>query len=237
MTAKEVEAALQAHADAKDAVFLQRYFKTGEGEYGAGDTFIGIRVPAIRAVCKKFKNLSLIEIEELLGSHVHEYRVAAVILLANQFAGASNDTQKDIFDTYVKNVYSGRINNWDIVDISAEFIMGEYLKDKPRDILFELAKSDSIWQRRVAILSAFQFVKAGDATTTLALAEVLFHDSHDLIQKAVGWMLREVGKRCDETLLITFLEKHAKEMPRTMLRYAIERLSPTQKTHFMQYSK
>ena len=233
MTAKEIEIALQTHADAKDAVFLQRYFKTGEGQYGAGDTFIGIRVPAIRAVCKKFKALPLAEAEKLLASPIHEYRVAAVIMLANQFAGAPDDVRKAIFDLYLKNVYNGRINNWDIVDISAEFIIGEYLHDKPRDVLFELAKSDSIWQRRVAMLSAFQFVKAGDASTTLALAEVLLHDQHDLIQKAVGWMLREVGKRCDESLLLAFLEKHAKTMPRTMLRYAVERLTPEQKAYFM----
>lgn len=233
MTAKEVEKALQVHADAEDAIFLQRYFKTGEGEYGAGDTFIGIRVPAIRAICKKFKDLPLPEIEKLLASHVHEHRVAAVILLANQFASGPVDTQKQIFDVYIKNVYEGRINNWDIVDISAEFIIGEYLRDKPRDLLFEMAKSDNIWQRRVAILSAFQFVKSGDASTTLALAEILLHDPHDLIQKAVGWMLREVGKRCDESLLLLFLEKNAKIMPRTMLRYAVERLSSEQKARFM----
>ncbi len=233
MTAKEVEKALQVHADAEDAIFLQRYFKTGEGEYGAGDTFIGIRVPAIRAICKKFKDLPLPEIEKLLASHVHEHRVAAVIFLANQFASGPVDTQKQIFDVYIKNVYEGRINNWDIVDISAEFIIGEYLRDKPRDLLFEMAKSDNIWQRRVAILSAFQFVKSGDASTTLALAEILLHDPHDLIQKAVGWMLREVGKRCDESLLLLFLEKNAKIMPRTMLRYAVERLSSEQKARFM----
>jgi len=233
MTAREVIGALKAHADAKDAVFLQRFFKTAEGQYGAGDVFIGVRVPAIRAVCKRFKNLPLGEVEKLLASDIHECRVAAVIVLVGQFAGAP----KEIYDMYLKNVYAGRINNWDIVDISAEFIVGEYLKDKPRDVLFELAKSTNIWQRRVAMLSAFQFVKSGDASTTLALAEILLHDSHDLIQKAVGWMLREVGKRCDEVLLTTFLEKHAKEMPRTMLRYAIERLSPTQKAHFMRRSE
>jgi len=233
VTAKEVEIALRMHANAKDAVFLQRYFKTGEGQYGAGDTFIGIRVPAIRAVCKKFKALPLVEIEKLLASPIHEYRVAAVVILASQFANAPDEVRKAIFDLYLKNVYNGRINNWDIVDISAEFIIGEYLRNRPRDVLFELAKSDSIWQRRVAVLSAFQFVKAGDASTTLALAEMLLHDQHDLIQKAVGWMLREVGKRCDESLLLTFLEKHAKTMPRTMLRYAVERLTPEQKAHFM----
>lgn len=233
MSAQEVISALQAHANAKDAVFLQRFFKTAEGQYGADDVFIGVRVPATRAVCKRFKDLPLGEIEKLLASDIHECRVAAVIMLVSQFARAP----KEIYDIYLKNVYAGRINNWDIVDISAEFIIGEYLKDKPRDILFELAKSKSVWQRRVAMLSAFQFVKSGDASTTLALAEILLHDSHDLIQKAVGWMLREIGKRCDEALLVGFLEMHFTEMPRTMLRYAIERLSSEQKAHFMQRSK
>ena len=166
-------------------------------------------------------------------SKVHEHRLAAVILLANAYRMVSGNRQEEIYDTYLQAVYDGHVNNWDIVDSSAEFIVGEYLYDKPRDLLFSLARSDSVWQRRVAMLSTFGFIKRGDASTTLRLAEVLLHDPHDLIQKAVGWMLREAGKRCDEELLTGFLETHAAVMPRTMLRYAIERLRPEQKASFM----
>ncbi len=233
MTAEDVKDALQEHASPEDAVFLQRFFKTGDGQYGAGDTFIGVRVPQTRAVCKKFAALPLAEVEKLLASEVHEHRLAAVILLADAYKKADEPTRKEIYDFYLAAVYEGRVNNWDLVDASAEFIIGEYLYDKPRDLLFRLAKSESVWQRRVAMLSSFGFIKKGDATTALELAEVLLHDPHDLIQKAVGWMLREAGKRCDEKLLTDFLETHAAVMPRTTLRYAIERLSPAQKADFM----
>jgi 3-methyladenine DNA glycosylase AlkD len=237
MTAEGVKAALQEYASPEDAVFLQRFFKTGEGQYGAGDTFIGVRVPDTRAVCKKFATLPLLEVKKLLESEVHEHRLAAVTLLANAYKKADEAQREEIYGAYLQAVYDGRVNNWDIVDSSAEFIVGEYLYNKPRDLLFRLAKSDDIWQRRVAVLSTFGFIKKGDASTTLQLAEILLHDPHDLIQKAVGWMLREAGKRCDETLLTVFLERHAAVMPRTMLRYAIERLSTAQKADFMARKK
>ncbi|HSX28118.1 MAG TPA: DNA alkylation repair protein [Candidatus Saccharimonadales bacterium] len=233
MTAAEVTKALRAHASAEDAVFLQRFFKTGEGEYGAGDVFIGVRVPATRAVCKQFKELPLTEIQKLLDSNVHEYRLAALILLGNKYAKADPATQKQIYTLYLQNVAAGRVNNWDLVDSSAELIVGPYLEDRPREPLARLAKSDNLWQKRVAMVSTFYYLKHGDPVTTIEIAEILLHDPNDLIQKAVGWMLREMGKKVDEEVLIDFLEKHAATMPRTMLRYAIERLSPTQKAHFM----
>ena len=233
MNAEGLMEALKAYADPDDAVFLQRFFKTAEGQYGAGDRFIGVRVPQIRRVCRQFRDLPLSEIEKLLASDIHECRLAGVVLLADQYAVSDTVKKRAIYDVYVKNVYEGRINNWDIVDASAEFIIGEYLWDKPRDLLFSLAKSENIWQRRVAVLSSFAYIKRGDSSTTLELAALLLHDPHDLIQKAVGWMLREVAMRCDEKVLTTFLEKHYTAMPRTMLRYAIERLLPEQKLYFM----
>jgi 3-methyladenine DNA glycosylase AlkD len=233
MKASDVIEALKAKGNSADAVFLQRFFKTAEGQYGAGDVFIGVRVPQTRSVCRTFKDLSLAEIQKLLDSDIHECRLAAVLLLVGQFGRANDMGKREIYDMYLRNVHAGRINNWDIVDASAEFIVGEYLKDKPRDILFELAQSKSVWERRVAVLATFQFIKRGDADTTLQIAELLLHDTHDLIQKAVGWMLREVGKRIDVEILTGFLDKHATEMPRTMLRYAIERLSPTIKQAYM----
>lgn len=153
--------------------------------------------------------------------------------MSSQYAKADESRRQEIFDTYMRAVYDGRVNNWDIVDSSAEFIVGEHLRDRPRDLLEKLARSDSLWERRVAMISTFQFLKNGDPTTTLVVAELLLHDKQDLIQKAVGWMLREMGKRVDRAILLEFLDKHAHEMPRTMLRYSIEHLPPAQRAHYM----
>ncbi|OGL31300.1 DNA alkylation repair protein [Candidatus Saccharibacteria bacterium RIFCSPHIGHO2_12_FULL_41_12] len=229
MTAEDFELAIQKYASDSDASFLQRFFKTGEGEYGEGDVFIGARVPDTRKVCKVFKDLSLGEIQKLLDSPIHEHRLAAVILLVNQF----NKNKQKIFDLYLNNVYRNRVNNWDIVDSSAHQIVGGYLIDKPRDLLFDLASSDNLWQRRVAVLATFHFIKNGHAVTSIELAEKLLKDNHDLIHKAVGWMLREVGGRVDEAILIDFLDKHAHEMPRTMLRYSIEKLPEQTRQHYL----
>lgn len=233
MTAEDIKTALAAYARTDDTALLGRFFKTGEGQYGAGDVFIGVRVPDTRKVCKQYVQLPLAEVEKLLRSLVHEHRLAAVILMAYQFKKANSERQKEICDAYLKAVYDGYVNNWDIVDSSAEFIVGEYLWGRPRGLLFELAASDDLWQRRVAVLSSFAFIKKGDGSTTLKLAGLLLRDKEDLIQKAVGWMLRETGKRVDEVLLIKFLDTHAAEMPRTMLRYAIERLAPADRKKYM----
>jgi 3-methyladenine DNA glycosylase AlkD len=237
MTAEDLKAALNTYAKTDDAVTLGRFFKTGEGQYSAGDIFIGVRVPDTRKVCKDFAVLPLGEITKLLASPIHEHRLAAVILLGNQFKKANAKQQEEIYDVYLAAVYAGQINNWDIVDTSAEFIVGEYLVEKPRGLLFELAASPNLWQRRVAVLSSFAFIKKGDASTTLKLAGLLLHDEQDLIQKAVGWMLREIGKRCDQLQLLKFLDTYAAEMPRTMLRYSIEHLTPAQKKMYMGAAK
>jgi 3-methyladenine DNA glycosylase AlkD len=233
MTAEDVKRGLMAYAKTDDSVFLQRFFKTNEGQYGAGDVFIGVRVPQTRAVCRQYKGLPLGEVQKLLNSEVHECRLAALILLSNQYAEASDEQKQAIYALYLKNVYAGRVNNWDLVDVSVEHVIGVHLMKRSREVLFTLASSNNVWQRRVAMVSTFHFLKQGDPSTTLEIAEVLLYDSHDLIQKAVGWMLREMGKRVDEQLLVDFLQKHYKKMPRTMLRYAIERLSGEQRLHFM----
>lgn len=233
MNAADVMAALEAYAHPQDAAFLGRFFKTGAGQYGEGDTFIGVRVPDTRTACKTFKDLPLPEVRALLESPVHEHRLAGVIILAERAKKADEPTRKEIYEFYLQAARDGLVNNWDIVDSSAEYAIGGYLYGKPRDVLFALAKSDDIWQRRVAMLSTFAFIKKGDASTTLQLAELLLGDTHDLMHKAVGWMLREVGKRCDEALLTGFLDAHAAVMPRTMLRYAIERLPAEQKRYYM----
>ncbi|GAB2720845.1 DNA alkylation repair protein [Nocardia thraciensis] len=238
MTAAAVRAALAEVADADDAVQLQRFFKTGPGEYGEGDVFIGVRVPRTRAVVKRFAALPLSEVDALLDSAVHEHRLAGLVVLNAAMARAmkprTNDVaaQEKIVDLYLAAVRRGRVNNWDLVDVSAENVLGPWLLDRPRDLLFQLAQQDSLWERRVALLSTFAFIKAGDASTTLDLCERLLTDRRDLIQKAVGWMLREVGKRIDRAHLTTFLDHHAPEMGRTALSYATEHLKPEARQHY-----
>jgi len=233
MTADDVKKALQIHASARDAAFLQRFFKTGPGQYGEGDVFIGVRVPPIRIICRQFQALALDEVQVLLDSEVHEHRMAALLILTLQYAKADQTTKQAIYDLYLQNVYAGRVNNWDLVDVTCHAVIGEHLIDRSREVLFELAGNDNLWQRRVAVISCFAFIARDDASTSLKLAEVLLHDTEDLIQKAVGWSLREVGKRVDRQLLLDFLDVHAHEMPRTMLRYSLEHLSPEQKQHYM----
>lgn len=231
-TAQEVMDALSSHASDSDAVFLQRFFKTSKGQYGDGDVFIGVRVPATRMVCRAFYDLSLQETQKLFDSPVHEHRLSAAILLVEKYKKFPELRDK-IYDLYLENVYKGRVNNWDIVDLSAEKIIGPQLINKPQDLLFALATSDDLWQRRVAVLTTFHYIKNAQADTTIELAKLLLHDQHDLIHKAVGWMLREVGKRVDEAILIDFLDQHAHEMPRTMLRYAIERLPDATRKYYL----
>jgi 3-methyladenine DNA glycosylase AlkD len=231
--AEDVREALAEAADSGDAVFLQRFFKTGPGEYGEGDVFIGVRVPATRAVVRRFRGLppaglDYDEIDALLDSPVHEHRLAGALLLVARY-GKDPDA---VFGRYLAAVRRGRLNNWDLVDASAEYIVGEHLQDRDRSLLDELAASGSLWERRVAMLATFAFIKAGDPSTTLALAERLLSDPEDLIHKSTGWMLREVGKRVSREALTGFLDAHAAAMPRTMLSYATEHLSPDERARY-----
>jgi len=202
------------------AEILQRFFKTGPGEYGEGDIFLGIMVPEQRRIAKKYTDLRLIDLQGLLRSKIHEERMITLFILVNQFQEVKGIARKRIYDFYFKNRKG--VNNWDLVDLSADKIMGEYLMDKPRGVLHKLARSSSLWDRRIAILSTFAFIKKDKFEDTLEISEILLEDKEDLIQKAVGWMLREVGKRNLKTEE-NFLKKNYKNMPRTMLRYAIER--------------
>ena len=194
---------------------------------------MGVRVPIIRQVCRQYEAVSLGEVKKLLSSPLHECRLAAVIMLAEKYKKADMPRREAVYNLYLQALDQGYVNNWDIVDSSAEFIVGEHAWSGSHEILFELAKSGDVWHRRVAVLASFQFIKKGDPKMTLQLAKALLNDKHDLIQKAVGWMLREVGKRIDRGLLLEFLDAHAKSMPRTMLRYAIEHLPPEQRVHYM----
>lgn len=233
MTAKDVKEELHKFANGEDALFLQGFFKTGEGQYGDGDIFIGVRMGPVRSTAKQFNTLPLSEIQKLLDSEVHEHRMTGLIILTLQYPKADEAGQQKIYHFYLANVYEGRVNNWDLIDVTCTRVIGEHLISRPRDILFELARSDDLWQRRVSIISSAAFINQGDPGTTLELAEILLSDEHDLIQKAVGWMLREVGKRCDRAILLDFLDKHSHEMPRTMLRYSIEHLPPEQRAHYL----
>jgi len=217
---QDIETDLQNLADQETAKHSQHFFKTGKGEYGEGDQFLGICVPVIRKLAKKFSHLSLSDIQALLKSKFHEQRLLAIIMLINRFKKADAKDQKDIFLLYIKNIKY--INNWDLVDVSAPQIVGAYLSDKNKSLLYDLVVSDSLWERRIAIISTFYFIRNNDFTDSLKLSENLLNDTHDLIHKAVGWMLREIGKK-DRLAEEAFLDQFATIMPRTMLRYALEK--------------
>jgi 3-methyladenine DNA glycosylase AlkD len=220
-------------ANEEKAACSSLFFKTGPGQYGEGDLFLGIPVPNQRTIVKKYwKNLSLSDVQDLLDSKYHEHRLSSLFVLIEMFTKSDESKRKEIFEFYLKN--ATKVNNWDLVDSSAPYIVGEYLLDKTneRDVLYDLVKSSNLWERRISIVATWQFIRNGQLTDTLKISELLLPDTHDLIHKAVGWMLREVGKR-DEGLLVEFVEKHGKRMPRTALRYAIEKFSKERKTYFM----
>ncbi len=207
---------------------LLRFFKTGKGEYGEGDKFIGVSLPDQRQLAKRYAQIGFSELQALLSSKIHEFRLTALLILVHQFKKAEN--KKVFVDFYLKNVR--QVNNWDLVDFSAPNILGKYFLDKKRDLLYKMAASDNIWERRIAIISSLEFIRNNEFTDTLKIAEILLKDKHDLIHKAVGWMLREVGKR-NIAGLEAFLKKHCKVMPRTMLRYSLEKFDSKKREFYM----
>lgn len=212
------------------AKLLSGYFKTGKGEYGEGDVFWGIMVPVARGIAKKYEDLALVDIQKLLKSKVHEQRSIALYILVSRYKQGDSVQKKEIFDFYLKN--TGKINNWDLVDCSAPYILGDYLLNSDKKILYKLANSNNIWERRIAIISTLGFIKENKFDDTLKIAEKLLTDKHDLIHKAVGWALREVGKRNLE-VEEKFLMLYYKKMPRTMLRYAIERFGSEKRRFYL----
>ncbi len=222
--------ALRTKADPARAKTSAWFFKTGPGQYGAGDRFLGITVPDQRQIIKEYFDLELSDLTELLKSEWHEERLSALLILVVQFKRADEPAQKQIFDFYLQN--TDQINNWDLVDSSAPYI-GRYLLRRDWAILSKLAHSKNVWERRIAIIMTYAFIMEGESTSTFVIADILLHDEHDLIQKAVGWMLREVGKRVDRTALEDYLQTRYRTMPRTMLRYAIERFEPTQRQAYL----
>jgi 3-methyladenine DNA glycosylase AlkD len=220
ITASQIRAALKRHADPRQASILPRFFKTGPGEYGEGDTFIGVKVPQVRSVARAFRSAPLNTAIELLKSPIHEERLLALLLLVEQYDKGDEEQRSTIFNVYIRQTKF--INNWDLVDLSAPQIVGRHLEARDRSVLVRLSKSKSLWERRIGIMATFWFIKKGDFADAIMISEILRKDSNDLIHKAVGWMLRETGKR-NITAEEEFLKKYYKDMPRTMLRYAIER--------------
>ena len=236
MNAKAFVEKLKAHRSPDELKKIQRYFKSGEGEYGEGDKFIGVRMGQVFALAKDFIEMAPSEIEKLLESPIHEVRAGAVSIMDWQARNKKTPAarRKELFDLYIRR--HDRINNWDLVDRSAPYVVGGYLFDKPRDVLYKLARSKNIWERRTAIVSTYYFVRQGDVADTFDIAEMLLHDDHDLIHKATGGWLREAGKK-DRKTLLSFLDKHAASMPRTALRYAIERLDKKQRDYYLSLPK
>jgi 3-methyladenine DNA glycosylase AlkD len=234
-TAVEVKKELEKLSDPKQAKILQRFFKTRKGEYGEGDIFLGIKVPKQREIAKKFPKLALKEIRKLLDSGVHEHRMIGLFILIANYEKAKKEAnepeKKKIFDFYLKN--AKKINNWDLVDLSAPNIPGDYLLCRKRKILYKLAKSKNLWEKRIAILATYAFIKNNESSDTLKISEMLLKDKHDLIHKAIGWMLREIGKR-DLAAEEKFLKKYYKKMPRTMLRYAIEKFPEGKRKFYLE---
>jgi 3-methyladenine DNA glycosylase AlkD len=231
MRVQDIRREFKKLADPAKAQVMQRFFKTGPGQYGEGDVFIGVTVPDSREIAKKFDDLALEEIKELLDSSVHEERMVALFILVRKYGRALAYEKEKIFKFYLSN--SSRINNWDLVDLSGPAILGAHLVDGTRKHLYRLAKSDNVWERRMAIVATLYFIRENDFTDTFKIAEMLMHDSHDLIHKAAGWMLREVGKK-DPAAEEAFVARHCHSMPRTMLRYAIEKFPASKKRRYME---
>ena len=239
-TCREVEIITMAIADIKKrlkklgnkehAAVSQRFFKTGPGEYGEGDVFIGIRVPVLRKLAGEYSDLPIEDTKDLLRSPIHEERLLALLLLVRSFSKGEGPARKSIFEIYLKN--TEYVNNWDLVDTSAEHIVGAWLVDKSKAVLYRLAKSEDLWERRISIMSTFHFVKRHEFSETLKISKMLLCDRQDLIHKATGWMLREIGKRHLPTEE-DFLKKHYKNMPRTMLRYAIEKFPEPKRQRYL----
>ena len=226
-----IKAELKRLADPDHAMKLQRFFKTGVGEYGEGDVFLGVRVPDQRRISEKFMDASFSDVLHLLRSGIHEHRLTALFILTEQFKRGSQEIRQQIVNLYLSN--TAYVNNWDLVDSSSHKILGEWLVDRERCILYQLAESGNIWEKRISIISTFAFINRGDLTDALSLAKILLNYDHDLIHKASGWVLREVGKK-DRTVLEEFLLQNYKKMPRTMLRYAIEKLPDNRRKFYLE---
>lgn len=227
---KDIQVKLQTLSNPKQAQTLQKFFKTGPGEYGEGDRFLGIGVPELRKLAKAYYHISPGAVTRLIASKIHEKRMLALLILLVKFKRGDDEKRKRIYKFYLKNVRF--VNSWDLVDVSAASIMGDYLKDKSKAPLYQLAKSKNMWERRIAIIATLAFIKQGKFSDSLEISKMLLGDKEDLIHKAVGWMLREIGKR-EPVIIETFLKEHYKMLPRTTLRYAIEKFPENKRQRYL----
>lgn len=234
MSLVQIKNDLNALRNPKKQKILSSFFKTGKGQYGEGDVFLGIPVPQQRKVARNYYDISLNDLQELLNSRIHEYRLTALVILVAKYKRANIEKKLSIFNFYLENTKN--IDNWDLVDISAPKIVGEFLSNKDKKILYKLARSKNLWERRISILSTFTFIKSNFFEDALKISKILLNDSHDLIHKAVGWMLREIGKR-DQNVEEQFLKKYCPNMPRTMLRYAIEKFDEKKRKYYLNCSR
>ena len=227
---KTITSELQALSNAEKREIFPKFFKAGKGEYGEGDRFLGVTVPNVRAIAKLHKDISIEEIRDLIQSEWHEVRLCALIIMVEKSKKKDEALRQQLFELYLSQ--TDRINNWDLVDLSCRFIIGEYLLDKSRDILYQLAQSPLLWDNRIAIVSTYAFIRKGQLEDTYVLSDLMMQHPHDLMHKAIGWMLREAGKRNPERLY-DYVMSHRADMPRTMLRYAIEKFSPKERAILM----
>jgi len=230
MTVEDIQKRLKDLGNRKHAAVGRRFFKTGPGQYGEGDVFIGVRVPVLRKLAKEYSDLTAEDIVILLQSQIHEERLLALLLLVGSFLKGDEDAKTSIYEIYLNN--TGYVNNWDLVDSSAEHIVGAYLMNRSKSVLYRLAESENLWERRISIMSTFHFIKRHQFSETLKISKMLLSDRQDLIHKATGWMLREIGKRHLQTEE-TFLKLHYQKMPRTMLRYAIEKFPEPKRQRYL----
>ena len=228
---KNLNKDLLGYANSEKALILSRFFKTGIGQYGEGDEFLGVTVPNSRKVVKKYSDIPLYLIEKLIKSKFHEERLVAVLILVEKYRKGNDMEKKEIFEFYLN--HTKNINNWDLVDLSAPRVVGDFLIKRNKNFLLKLAKSKNLWDRRIAIISTFQFIYFGEYEWTFKIVKILLKDKHDLIHKACGWMLREVGKRVSSRELEKFLDENAKDMPRTTLRYSLERLPEQKRKYYL----
>jgi len=222
---------LKKKYDPVRAKHSQRFFKTGKGEYGEGDVFLGLNMPEQREIAKKYLDLPLNDIQKLVDSKIHEHRMVGLLIVTYKYAKGDDKEKEKLFKFYVKN--SKQVNNWDLVDVTCHKVVGDYLLDKDRKLLYKWARSKNLWEKRLAIISTFAFFRREELDDSYKIATMLLHDQHDLIHKAVGWTLRECGKR-DLSRLYKFLDQHTRTMPRTALRYAIEKLPDAKRKYYLQ---
>ena len=231
MSLQEIKQKLQELADAGKAAHHQKFFKTGKGQYGEGDIFLGVKIPQLRKLAAEFKTLPIRDCETLLQAPIHEERMLALFLLIRHFKKGDPDTKTLIYNMYMDNTQY--INNWDLVDSSALHIVGAYIEDRDQSVLIQMARDGHLWQQRIAVIATFKYIKTSNFDTALQVIEILVNHPHDLIHKATGWMLREIGKR-DLKTEEDFLDRYAPTMPRTMLRYAIEKFPPEKRKHYLE---